>query len=114
MPLLFILMFYQNGIKRHAWLGASFLFAILAVLSFFISSEITNVNSVHHLWPGLDQSFLAGLDNLPPPLFVGSIILLNMLGNYLPGYFVLMALFGISRSDNPSLLPPQQKTAKLP
>ena len=115
MPLLLILVYYQNGIKRNAWLGASLLFTILAVLSFFISPEVTNVNSVHHLWPGLDRSFLAGLDNLPPALFVGSIILLNTFANYLPGYFVLAILFGVDRNESSSGFPSSPvKTAKLP
>ena len=100
MPLLLVLIFYQNGIAKHAWLWASLLFAILALLSFFISPEISNVNSIHHLWPGLDQSVLEGLDNFPPPFFVGSIILLNMFFNYLPGYLVLIALFGIAHNEN--------------
>lgn len=100
MPLLFILAYFQGGIKRHAWIGSSVLFALLAVLSFFISPVSSNVNSVHQLWPGLNASFLAGLDQLPPALYLGALILINTLGNYLPAYFILVLLIGICREED--------------
>jgi hypothetical protein len=100
MPLLLILAFFQAGIKRHVWIGSSLLFAILAVLSFFISSVSSNVNSVHQLWPGLDASFLAGLDQLPPAIYLGGLILINTLCNYLPAYFILILLIGIHRNED--------------
>lgn len=100
MPLLFILTYFQGGIKRHAWIGSSLLFALLAVLSFSISPAASNVNSVHQLWPGLDRSFLAGMDHLPPILYLGALILVNTLGNYLPAYFILVLLIGICREKD--------------
>ena len=99
MPLLFILAFFQGGIRKYAWIGSSLLFTLLAVLSFFISPISTNVNSVHQLWPGLDNSFLAGLDQLPSTLYLGALILINTVGNYLPAYFMLVLLIGICREE---------------
>jgi len=100
MPLLLILAFFQGGIKRHAWIGSSLLFAILAVLSSFISSVSSNVNSVHQLWPGLDTSFLWGLDQLPSAIYLVGLILINTLCNYLPAYFILVLLIGIYRNED--------------
>ena len=100
MPLLLILAFFQGGIKKNAWVWSSLLFAVLAVFSFFISPEASNVNCVHQLWPGLDKSFLAGLGLLPPVLYLGSIILINVLGNYLLGYLILILLLGVARNAN--------------
>jgi hypothetical protein len=94
MPLLLILGFFQGGIQRHAWIGSSLLFAILAVLSFFISPVSSNVNSVHQLWPGLDTSYLSGLDQLPSALYLGALVLINTLANYLPSYLILALLIG--------------------
>lgn len=95
MPLLLILGYFQGGIRRHTWLGSSLLFVILVVLSFFISPVSSNVNSVHQLWPGLNTSFLTGLDQLPSALYIGALVLINTLGNYLPAYFIIVLLIGI-------------------
>jgi hypothetical protein len=100
LPFLLILAYFQGGIKKHAWAWSSLLFAILAVMSVFISPESSNVNSVHQLWPGLDQSFISGLDHHPPGIYVGAIILINMIGNYLPAYGILVLLFGITRNKD--------------
>lgn len=101
LPFLLILAFFQGGIKKHAWVWSSLLFTLLAVMSAFFSPESSNVNSVHQLWPGLDQSFLSGLDQRPPGFYFGAIILLNIIGNYLPAYWILILLFGITQSSSP-------------
>jgi hypothetical protein len=100
LPFLLILAFFQGGIIKHAWVGSSLLFALLAFMSVFISPESSNVNSVHQLWPGLDQTFISGLENYPPGIYVGTIILLNIIGNYLPAYWILVLLFGITRTKD--------------
>jgi hypothetical protein len=99
LPLLLILAFFQGGIKKHTWVWSSILFALLAVMSFFISPASSNVNSVHQLWPGLDQSFLAGLNQLPSGKYVGTIILMNIITNYLPIYYILVLLLGIPQDN---------------
>jgi len=100
MPLLLVLAFFQGGIKRNAWVWSSIIFAVLAVLSFITSPEESNVNCVHQLWPGLDKSFLTVVDILPPELYIGAVILINVLFNYLPGYLILILLLGVARNDN--------------
>jgi hypothetical protein len=100
MPLLLILAFYQQGIKKNAWVWSSLLFAFLIVLSFFISPGTSDVNCAHHLWPGLNALFPQGLDRLPPTLYIGSVIGINALGNYLPGYLILIFLLGKARDDD--------------
>ena len=99
MPFLLILGYFQGGIRRHVWAGSSLLFAILAVLSYFISPVSSNVNSVHQLWPGLDTSFLANLDQLPAALYIGALILINTMGNYLPAYIIIVLLIGTFNDD---------------
>ena len=98
LPFLLILAYFQGGIKKHTWIWSSLLFAVLAVMSFFISPESSNVNSIHQLWPGLDQSFLSSLNQLPPGFYVGAIILMNLVGNDLPGYWILVLLIGITHN----------------
>jgi len=100
LPFLLVLAFFQGGIKKHVWVWSSLLFALLAVMSVSISPESSNVNSVHQLWPGLDQSFLSGLDQYPPGFYVGTLILMNIVGNYLPAYWMLILLFGITQSKD--------------
>jgi len=95
MPLLLMLAYFQGGIRKHAWIGSSLLFAILAVLSFFSSPVSSNVNSAYQLWVGLNTSFLSGLDQLPSALYIGALVLINTLGNYLPAYFIIVLLIGI-------------------
>ncbi|MCJ7774619.1 MAG: hypothetical protein MUP22_15955, partial [Desulfobacterales bacterium] len=100
MPFLLILAYFQGGIRRHVWIGSSLLFTILAVLSFFISPVSSNVNSAHQLWLGLANSFLAGLDQLPSALYLGALIFINTVGNYLPAYYILILLIGIIRDED--------------
>ena len=100
MPLLMIMAFIQGGIKKNAWVWSSLLFSGLIVLSFFISTEIANVNCAHYLWPGLDALFPAGLDRLIPAFYLGSIIAINIMGNYLPVSLFLVLLFGVIRDKN--------------
>ena len=99
-PLLLILAFYQGGIKQHAWLWSSLLFAILAVLCLFISPKVSNVNSVHQLWPGLDGLFLGSFETLTKPFYLGVIIIINALGNYLVVYLVLILILGVARNEH--------------
>ncbi|MFC1883418.1 hypothetical protein ACFL2O_01495 [Thermodesulfobacteriota bacterium] len=99
MPLLLILAFYQGGIRKHAWLWASLLFAVLAVFSFFISTKVSNVNCVHQLWPGLDKIFFVSLDTFPTPFYIGTIIMINALGNYMVTYLVLILILGVNRDE---------------
>jgi hypothetical protein len=106
MPLLLVLGYFQGGIRRNIWVGSSLLFVILAILSYFISSVSSNVNSVHQLWPGLGTSFLANLDQLPAILYIGTLVLINTIGNYLPVYLVLILLIGAYNDDIQKFLLP--------
>ena len=99
LPVLLILAYYQGGMKKHTWVWSSLLFALLSFMSFFISPESSNVNSVHQLWPGLDQSFLSGLNQLPSGLYVGAIILMNIIINYLPIYYMLVVFLGVTQNN---------------
>ena len=94
-PFLLLLAYWQDGVEKHAWVWSTAIFAILASISFFFLSPEANVNSVHRLWPGLDQTHLAILENLPRGLYLVFLVVLNGLGNYLPSNLILRGIYGI-------------------
>jgi hypothetical protein len=94
-PFLFFLAYWQNGVDRHAWVWSTAIFAFLASISFFFLSPEANVNSVHRLWPGLDQTPLRILQNLPGGFYLIFLVMLNGFGNYLPTNLILRGVYGI-------------------
>jgi len=94
-PFLLLLAYWQDGVEKNAWIWSTAIFTILASISFFFLSPAANVNSAHRLWPGLDQTHLAILENLPRGLYLVFLVVLNGLGNYLPSNIVLRAIYAI-------------------
>jgi len=94
-PFLLLLAYWQDGVEKHAWVWSTAIFAILASISFFFLSPEANVNSAHRLWPGLDQTHLAILENLPRGLYLVFLVVLNGLGNYLPSNLILRGIYAI-------------------
>lgn len=94
-PFLLILAYRQDGVEKHAWICSTALFGLLASISFFYLPPEANVNSVHRLWPGLDQTYLAVLEKLPKRLYLMFLILFNGIGNYWPSNLILRGLYAI-------------------
>jgi hypothetical protein len=94
-PFLILLAYWQGGVEKHAWVWSTAIFAILTLISFFFLSPEANVNSAHRLWPGLDQTHLAILENLPRGLYLVFLVVLNGLGNYLPSNLILRGIYAI-------------------
>jgi len=94
-PFLLLLAYWQGGVKKQAWVWSTAIFAILVLISFFFLSPEANVNSAHRLWPGLDQTPLAILENLPRGLYLVFLVVLNGLGNYWPSNLILRGLYAI-------------------
>ena len=94
-PFLFLLAYWQNGVDKHAWVWSTATFTILASISFLILPPEANVNSVHRLWPGLDQTPLAVLQNLPGGFYLMFLVILNGFGNYLPTNIILRGVYAL-------------------
>jgi hypothetical protein len=92
-PSLFLLACWQGGIRKDAWIWSTILFSILLLISYFYLPPTANVNSAHKLWPGLDQSYLSVLEQLPNLGYLFSLIILNSIGNYLPANLLLRVVY---------------------
>jgi len=89
-PSLLLIVFLEGEIKPYMWVWSAALFTLLITISYQFTPPASNVNCAHGLWPGLDQTLLAGLDQLHSLVYLASIILLNAFGNYLPVYLILV------------------------
>ena len=81
-PLLIFVLYKKRKVDQYAWLGATGLLFVSALLSVLLTSY--NVNCAHTLCPSLENTFLAGLAalSLPAYFFVG--IVFNAIAIFLP------------------------------
>lgn len=95
LPFLLLVVYRLGGIKSNAWLWSTAMFALLSCFSYFFLPPSANVNSAHHLWPGLDRTYLSILENRTWGFYWLALVALNGLGNYLPANLVLRGLYSI-------------------
>lgn len=95
LPFLLWVVYRLGGIRPHAWLWSTAMFAMLSCFSFFFLPPPANVNSAHKLWPGLDRTYLSLLENWPWGLYWLALVALNGLGNYLPTNLVLRGIYTV-------------------
>jgi hypothetical protein len=93
-PALLILAYWRGGVEKNAWIWSTALFALLAVISQSWLPSSANVNSAHHLWPGLDKMFLVNLEQLSKGIYLTTLVALNAFGNYLIANLLLRGAYG--------------------
>lgn len=91
-PALLFVAYTQTGIKRGAWKGAAFLYAFLLIISATLLPPHANVNSARGLWSGLERTPLGRLNSLPVPLYLASLVVLNIALSFWPSNWLLWRL----------------------
>jgi len=91
-PALLFVVFKRTGLKRQAWIEAGLLYAFLLVFSATLLPAEANINSAYRLWEGLDRTPLGRLNTLPVPLYLASLIVLNVVLSFWPSNWLLWRL----------------------
>lgn len=94
-PVLLWVVYRFGGVRPYSWLWSTAMFALLSCISYFFLPATANVNSAHHLWPGLDQTFLSIPGKWPWGYYWLALVVLNGFGNYLPTNLVLWGIYAL-------------------